>query len=220
LTGSAGGTVSGRVVLDTAAPERMPNVQISVTEPMIGQPDPGMLGAFRNRFAPVAPASDGTFAVHNVFGPGVMSVIVPDGWAVAAISLGRDRPEGPIELRNGEQLSDVQVRLTNRVTTVAGTLTDDSAMPVADGTVIVFTSDRRRWFDGSRFVRAVRPDQTGRYQVKGLPNGEYFAVALDYVEDGAWGEAEYLDSIAKYATRFSLTDEQPQALSLKLVKPQ
>jgi len=106
------------------------------------------------------------------------------------------------------------------VTTVTGTLMDDSAVPLADGTILVFSVDRQRWFDGSRFVRAVRPDQRGRYQIKGLPRGDYFAVAVDSVEDGAWGEADYLDSIVKYATRFSLNDEEAQMLSLKLVTNQ
>jgi hypothetical protein len=217
LTGSAGGSVTGRVVVDVPG-VAMPGVQISMSEPAIGQPDPGMLGAFRGRFTPVSPASDGSFVIHNVFGPTTLNVTLPDGWAVASMSQGGRGPaDAPIVLRNGEQLTDVEVHLTNRVTTVTGTLTDDNGVPPDEGTVLVFPIERRRWFDGSRFVRAVRPDQSGRYQIKGLPPGDYFAVALEYVEDGAWGEPEYLDSIVKDATGFSLDTEQPRMLSLKLV---
>ena len=39
---------------------------------------------------------------------------------------------------------------------------------------------------------------------RGLPAGEYFAVAVEYVQDGIWNDPEYLDSIGRYARRFTL----------------
>jgi hypothetical protein len=62
----------------------------------------------------------------------------------------------------------------------------------------------------------VRSDQKGRYQIKGLPPGEYLASAVDYVEDGAWNEPEYLDSLRQYARTLTLDAVEPQSVSLRV----
>jgi hypothetical protein len=218
LTGSAGGTVSGHVVLAEGVTARMPRVQISIMERLLGQPDPTMLGTFRDRYAPVVPAAeDGSFVVSHVFGPARLEVTLPDGWMVKAIDHdGRDLANTPLEMRNGEQLSGVQISLTDRVTSVDGTLGDANGAPLADGTVVVFAADSAKWFEGSRFVRAVRSDQKGRYQITGLPPDEYLAIAMDYVEDGAWNEPEYLESLRQYGQKLTLNAVEPQTLSLKV----
>ena len=46
--------------------------------------------------------------------------------------------------------------------------------------LIVFADDPEKWAEDSRWVRAVRTDSQGRYEVKGLPPGEYRAIALEY----------------------------------------
>lgn len=219
LNGSAGGTVSGRVVLDEGVTAQMPRVQITIAERVIGQPDPSMLGVFRGRYNPVvAGAGDGAFTVSNVFGPAPLNATMPDGWMVKAVVRdGRDVTDTPIELRNGEQLSDIQIRVTNRVTDVSGQLTDDKGAPLADGTVLVFAAGPEKWFEGSRYVRAVRPDQRGHYRLQGLPPGEYLAVSVEYVEEGAWNEPAYLESLRERAQRVTLDVSEPRTLSLKIM---
>jgi len=93
------------------------------------------------------------------------------------------------------------VILTNHVTVLNGQLVDDKGAALADGTVLVFASEAEKWSDDSRFVRAVRPNQQGAWQVKGLPGGEYLAVAVDYVEDGMWNDPEYLESVRRYGKK-------------------
>ena len=218
LTGSAGGTVAGRIVLDEGVTAKMPRASVRIMERWIGQPDPTMLGTFRNRFVPVEPAGDGAFSVAHVFGPAYVDVTLPDGWIVKNILQdGRDITDTPVDLRSGGDLTGVQITLTDRVTSVSGMLTDAGGSPLTDGTIIVFPADARRWFEGSRFVKATRPDQQGRYQIKGLPPGDYMAVALDYTEDGAWNEPEYLESLRPRAANVTLNFAEPQTLALKMV---
>jgi hypothetical protein len=83
----------------------------------------------------------------------------------------------------------------------------------------VFADDPQRWTDGSRWVASARPDQSGRYQVRGLPAGAYLVIALDYVEDGIWNDAAYLESIRHRAERFVLGDAATQTLALKIATP-
>ena len=81
--------------------------------------------------------------------------------------------------------------------------------------MIVFADDPSRWSDDSRWVRAVRPDQQGKYQIQGLPPGEYLAVAVDYVEEGSWNDPEYLESLRRHGQRLTLREAESRTLSLK-----
>jgi len=156
----------------------------------------------------------------SVFGAARVRPLVPDGWTVKAILYdGRDIADAPIELKSGETLTDVQIVVSNRVTNVSGQLLDDKGAPLVDGTVIVFTDDAAKWMDDSRWVRAVRPDQQGRYQIQGLPPGDYLAVAVDYVEEGIWNDPEYLESIRRHGQRLTLSDAESKSLTLKPVTP-
>jgi hypothetical protein len=68
-------------------------------------------------------------------------------------------------------------------------------------------------------VRAIRPDASGQFNVAGLPGGDYYAVAVDYAQDGVWNDAEYLESIRQSAQRITLTEGATATLTPKLVTP-
>ena len=218
LTGSAGGTVSGRVVTEEGAVPDLPRLRVSIAERITGQPSPLVVGTFSGQSALVAP--DGAFAVKGVFGRSWLTVTVPDGWMVKSVAHnGRDITGSPFELTSSDTMSDVQVIVTNKVTTVSGQLADDKAMPIVDATIIVFASNAETWTQG-RHIRAARPDQQGRWQIKGLPPGEFLAVAVDYVEDGQWNDPEYLESVRRYGQKITLLDAQAQSVSLRVIKPE
>ena len=146
---------------------------------------------------------------------------LPDDWMVKTIMQdGRDITDTPIERMSGEIMSGVQIVVTNRVSTVAGQLTDDKGLPLTDATILVFADDPEQWAGDSRAVRAVRPDQRGQYQIKGLPAGAYLAIALDYVEDGMWNDPEFLESLRQYAQKLTVADASAQTIALKLVTPE
>jgi hypothetical protein len=81
----------------------------------------------------------------------------------------------------------------------------------------VFARDRQRWGFSSRYLSGGRPDQDGKYRVRNLPAGDYYAIALEYVEQGAGTDPEFLDRIKDRATEFSMNDGENKTLSLKLV---
>ena len=88
---------------------------------------------------------------------------------------------------------------------------------VKDYSLIVFAQDRERWSPGSRYMRTGRPDQDGRFKITGLPAGQYYAIALDYVEPGDATDPEFLDRMLQKAVRFSLNDGETKTMDLKLV---
>ena len=229
LTTSMGWSIAGTVITDTGAVSRRAppsrfGVAARLVDPDLGAgpggapPPPPPPGAGGGGAIPDSGRvrDDWSFNVVSVFGAARVRAIVPDGWTVKAILHdGRDIADTPIEMKSGETLTGVQVVVSNRVTTVSGQLADDKGAPLVDGTVIVFADDASKWSDDSRWVRAVRPDQQGQYQIQGLPPGEYLAVAVDYVEEGSWNDPEYLESIRRHGQRLTLREAESRSLSLK-----
>ena len=219
LTGSEGGSITGRVITDTGVVPEIPRLLVNLGDPVIGQPDPALLGVYRNPgFSPVD--ADGAFSIKGIFGRSPVRVTLPDDWMVKSIvHNGLNITDTPIDLNNGDVMSDVEVTITDQVTTVSGQTTDEKGRPVSDATIVIFADNAEKWAFASRAVRAVRPDQQGRYQVKGLPAGDYLAIALDYIEDGLWNDPDFLESLRRDAQKLELRDTTAQELPLKVVTP-
>ena len=217
LTTSVGWSMSGQIVTDTGAAPTIPQNRLRIIARLLsGDSDPRTGG--NQGVAQIK--NDWTFTLERVYGPARLRITLPDGWSVKSILHdGRDIGDAPMEFKSGEQLTGVQVVVVNRTTRIIGQLADERGAPLADGTVIVFASDATKWSEDSRFVRAVRPDQKGQYQLRGLPAGEYLAVAVDYVPDGLWNDPEYLESLRRYAQTLTIAEGSSQSLSLKLANP-
>jgi hypothetical protein len=220
LTATSGWRISGQVIAEDGTAPPIPRERLRVTGRMISWPfGRGTPGA-RNPSDDLV-AEDWTFRTTALFGAAQIRVAgLPEGWGVKGIYReGRDITDTIEDLASGEELAGVQIVLTDRLSTVSGQLADQKGAPLGDGTVLVFADDPQRWTDGSRWVASARPDQSGRYQFRGLPAGAYLAIALEYVEEGIWNDAVYLDSIRHRAERFVLGDAATQTLALKIAVP-
>jgi hypothetical protein len=108
------------------------------------------------------------------------------------------------------------VQLTNRLTTIAGSVSDTRGQKVTDATVVMFADDAKTWRPGSRFVRIARPDQDGRYRIEGLPPARYLAVAVDFLEKGSEWSPDTLDRLRKLGTDVRLSEGESRTLDLKV----
>jgi protocatechuate 3,4-dioxygenase beta subunit len=220
LITSAGWSVSGQLVAENGGPPTMPRERLSIAGRAM-QPDVQPRSVIGNGPDNGRVKDDWTFTVGGLFGPVLIRPNLPDGWIVRAIVQNdRDITDTPIEMKSGEEFTGVQVVVSNRPTTVTGQLLDDKGNGIADGTVIVFPTEAEKWMENSRFVRSARPDQQGQYQIKGLPPGDYLAVAVDYVQEGMWNDPEYLESIRRYGQKLTLAEAASQPTTLKIVKPE
>jgi Carboxypeptidase regulatory-like domain len=212
LVAGSGGTVRGEVVTDDGSPlpagfDRMqvrpPFNPGSRTVTSLPSPDNGRV------------RSDGSFEVRGVPSDAVLSISpLPGDWTIKAIEVeGRDMADYPLPVAHGATLSGVRIVLTSRPTTIRGMLRDEKQKP-AEGTVIVFADDTAKWRDGSRAIRATRPDQRGLFMFKGLPAGDYFLIALDYVLEGHWHDPEFLDGLKARAERVAITDAESKNMDL------
>ena len=108
------------------------------------------------------------------------------------------------------------MELTNKTTEVSGLVTNNRSEPVKDYTVVVFAKDRERWGYMSRYFQSSRPDQDGRFKITGLPAGQYYVIAVDYVEPGDATDPEFLERVRTKSMRFSLTDGEMKTMDLKV----
>ena len=84
--------------------------------------------------------------------------------------------------------------------------TDDRGTPITEYTVLAFSQDEALWRAQSRQIMTTRPDQNGKYQLRGLPPGRYYVVAVDPAEQGEWFEPAYLTAHVSGATSVLLAE--------------
>jgi hypothetical protein len=139
---------------------------------------------------------------------------VPDGWMIKAILLDSDDVTDVAFDLSG-RTANLRVVMTDRVTSLSGTVQSDRNR--RDHNVIAFADDPAKWTSPSRFVRTIRADAEGRFQIRGLPPGErYFVAALDYLEAGEEQDRQLLERLRSRATPVALGDGEQRSLQLDL----
>ena len=103
---------------------------------------------------------------------------------------------------------NVEVVLTNHVTTVEGRVTDRAGRPTSIATLIVFSREPQFWTAVSRRVRVLRPRSDGSYSTSGLPPGDYLVYATTTVPLGQRVDDVSLAAAASRATPVRLVDDQ------------
>jgi protocatechuate 3,4-dioxygenase beta subunit len=163
---------------------------------------------------------DGTFELSVAPGKSFIRMSVGGQFAntrLKAVRLnGVDVIDTGIEFRPNENIDGVEIELTTQLSSVSGGVTDARGNAVSSYMVITFARDREKWGPGSRYMNSARPNQDGRYKIN-LPQGDYYAIALDYVEQGANTDPEFLDRLKDRATEFSINEAETKSLDLKLV---
>jgi hypothetical protein len=133
----------------------------------------------------------------------------------AARISGDDVLDLPIELRGGEQ-TVVSLTLTDRQSTITGTVTGSDGRPRLDVAVVVFPKDSRYWIRGTRRILVTRPDTSGGYDFTGLPGGEYIIGAVAERPPDDASDAQWLNGLAASGVRLAVVDGQRHVQDLKV----
>ncbi|HZP49494.1 MAG TPA: carboxypeptidase-like regulatory domain-containing protein [Vicinamibacterales bacterium] len=208
---------TGRIIVDPAAAQQLPTPIVLTAFPTVfdGVPPP----------PPVRVADDLTFEIKS--SPGRMRLSFggfgqsPRGWTIKSVRVNAtDVTDSGIEFKANENISGIEVELTNRLTSVSGLVTNGRGDQATDYAAVVFAQDKERWTPNSRYLATGRPDQDGRFKISGLPPGDYYIVAVDRLEPGQNGDPEFLDSVRSRAASFSLMDGETKTVDLKLTSAQ
>jgi protocatechuate 3,4-dioxygenase beta subunit len=163
--------------------------------------------------------ADGSFELKGLTGTRIFRALnLPPGWSIKSVKLnGQDVTDAGAEFKGSEAVTGLEILVTPKTTQVDGTVRDASGNTVKDYTVVLFSDDPQKWtVPTARYVSGVRPDTEGRFQVKGLPPGGYYAVAVDYIAQGEWGDPDLLDKLKDKATRVNLDEGESKTLELKI----
>jgi hypothetical protein len=169
--------------------------------------------------SPQAPGGDWSFRFTNIDGPYLFRLTdLPDEWMLKSVLLnGRDVTDTPLDVpRGGSETSGLLLVLTRHAARLSGEIHGPDGKAVAEGTVVVFSADDRRWGFGTRFITTTRPDNAGRWAVGGLPPGAYLATVKESVIDGQWEDPDYLRSLMPDARKIELSEDADQKMTLVL----
>jgi hypothetical protein len=224
-----GVALRGRVVLDDAStpPPGREHVRVTaipvefdsapITE-IIMAGAPVDFGRSAATSPPSETHADLSFEVKNLSGMRrILVSVASPGWALKKITRnGIDITDTPQDFRT-KGIDDVEVVLSSEVSRVTGGVSDDDG-PLADYAVVVFPNDPTKWIDRSRFVVMARPNQQGRFEVRGLPPEDYLVIALPGVIGLEWQDPDFLQQLRSQATSFTLSDGESKTLDLRLKK--
>jgi hypothetical protein len=206
---SKGTTARGRISFDTGdLPHGLRPSQVFVMPTLLGQRE-GM------HDRPPITNDDWTFEVPGLRGRGFIRAGAMSDWHMKRVRReGVDVTDTPLDFAS--DIDGLEIELTHRLTTVSGGVSDDRGGVVLDATVIAFADDPGKWGLHSRFIQSARPDQQGRFTIRGLPPGRYVAVAVEYLEPGDEQDPDVLEAWRERGAPFTLSEGATHVLDLKL----
>ena len=213
---STGATARGVVITDDGSVPTFRADQVSIF-PSPADPTPMMVNPGMNRIN-----EDFTFELTGLSDRRLFRANVGQnlGWYLKAVMLdGEDVTDSGVEFTPGRSYDGLQVIFTQKTTDLSGLVTDDRGKPVLDATVVIFPANKERWTYSSRYVRSLRPDTNGKYNIKSLPPSEdYLIIAVQNLESGQGSDPDFLTRAREEAQSFSLNEGEIKAVDVKLSK--
>jgi hypothetical protein len=209
---SPGATLTGTVTLQaTQAASPTDPTQFRV----VAQPaDPNVSGASVNARV----EKDGRFTLTGIpLGPYFLRANAPRGWSLRAVIVdGQDVIDTPLDVRTNQKIAGASLVFSDRQTNLSGIVADAQGRPVTEFTVLAFPTDAALWRPQARHIMTVRPDQNGRFQLRGLPAGEYYLAAIDPQLPGEWFDPRFLDEQRTDASRVTLSDGDTRTHNIRI----
>jgi hypothetical protein len=210
MRAATGAKVLGRLVRDPASTGELDLTEVRVQFQKRMGPNNGFTMAGGARIA-----DDGSFETES---PGGLITInvesLPEGWTVKSVHLDRVDVDGQaVDMSGGTR--QLEIVLTDRVSSVAGLVVDRNGRPLSGYSVILFAEDDTRWSPPSRFVMEARASQTGNFRLKDVPPGSYFAVAVRNLAFRAWTNPDVLLQLQSIATKLRVADAEQKTISIR-----
>ena len=212
-----GATVSGRIVFDGTAPRR------GAPSPMRVSSTPADPSRPPLTIGPVAANNgeanaDGNFQLAGLTGQVFFNVPVPAGWMLKSVTLdGGDITDVPLDLTGRQSVSGLVVTLTDKITDVSGQVVNDRGQPATDATVILMPAEAMDPIVVSRRTRVARPmAPDGRFQIRGLRPGRYFAAVVDFLDQGGQYAPEFQKRLRQSARELTVREAEPITVDLRV----
>jgi len=217
IRASAGAVLEGVIVVEDQPQSR------AATVPLVAVP-------FDADRAPEAGQStlavygDGRFYLTGLYGRARLGLATAsEGWYVKAVTIGGvDATQGGFDFGFAQEtFRDALIQVAHATGVISGRVAGDTGRPAAGCAVIVFSTEREKWFANSSYLRRVQASPDGSFRVGGLPEGDYYVAAVDLqgsVDSGEWQESEALQALTTAARRVPLGDGESYVTQLQLIR--
>jgi hypothetical protein len=217
-------TLTGRVTFDGGSPilaDVAPTRIVLQPEPDASQGGPTWAAP-----PPAAVRDDGTFLIEGVTPGRYQLEVTPPpggpspGWRVrSAIVEKRDLLDEPLVIDGASGLvSDIEIRLSDRHSSIVGTLQNLAAAPATSYVVVVLPADPRLR-QSPRRVLTARPDTQGRFLFRSLPPGSYLLAVLEEdFEPAVLRASEFQEAIAARSVSVTLGDGEQRLQNLQVAR--
>jgi hypothetical protein len=128
------------------------------------------------------------------------------GWYTESITIGgRDYTNKVFDL--SEDTTSIVIVMTDRPSTIGGTVRDARGAASQTAVVLAFPTDRQRWTGYGRSPRnlvSVNTTTTGKYTIPHLPAGEYLVIAVEVHDTDDWQDPKTLEQLSTRATKITI----------------
>jgi hypothetical protein len=185
--------------------------------------------------APAMPASRGDSPALQNIAPGDYFIYVnpilpplngnnpvnqPAGWLnayVKSIRLGDiDVMKRGLSLES-QTKGTIEVVIGANPGTMEGHALDDQRAPIPGAVVTLFSAERSARIYRSDMYKVTSTDTSGRFQIQGLPPGDYKVFAWDNVENGAWMDPELLARFETWGQTVHVEEGKNAAVDLPTI---
>jgi len=138
-------------------------------------------------------------------------------WWLKSVTVGgRDVTDEAIDFTGGDITLDIT--MTNRTASVRGLVSWNRTNGRRRPVVVVFADDDTAWRRGSRQIGTSEVDESGRYDVRGIPAGpRYLAVAVDGAARAVLARPEMLQALRPFATPLRIDEGGMHELALTAI---
>jgi hypothetical protein len=142
---------------------------------------------------------------------------LPYPWIVkSVVSRGQDITDVGLEADARQRFDNVTITLTDAATEVSGVVRDGSGKAVPDAMVLVIPLAQQFWHRTSRRFGLLRTGGDGRFKIRGLPEGEYRALASLDVDEAVAFQAPVLERLSDAGLPLTLKGMEARVLDLAL----
>ena len=209
---TTGAVVTGELIFDEPFPSTgrvniMPT--LLETRPPSGIPAPDVTGS--------------TFTLRGLFRPILLRGNASGGplpWALKAVLLrGKDITDEPTVFKASDS-GHLQMVFTASAPTLDVAVVGDDGLPALGTTIVIFGHDPKTWKPRSSLSRTATVGGDGKFSMRGLREGRYYAVAIpsDVMTSVGQPTPEFLETLSAVATAVTLTAGETRALVLRLVR--
>jgi hypothetical protein len=207
-----GATISGMLAFEAARRPRPASAGIRVRAPLS---DGSSFGdALTGEMAP-----GGLYTIRGVM-PGTHLLAVeglPYPWVVKSVTFrGQDITDGGLDAAAAQRFDNVRIVLTDAATELSGVVRDTERKAVSGAMVLVIPLAQQFWRPTSRRFGLVNTDPEGRFRIRGLPAGEYRALACVGVERSDIFRVAVLEALSEAALPLTLQPLEQRSLDLPL----